>query len=51
MGTANSLVNNEKYGHFELPIYGQHQLMDALAVISVCYHESIDQKEIDACFK
>ena len=45
------LVNNVKYGHFELPIYGQHQLMDALAVISVCYHESIDQKEIDACFK
>lgn len=45
------LVNNEKYGHFELPIYGEHQLIDALAVISVCYHESLAQDEVNKYFK
>jgi len=30
-----------EYGHFDLPIYGEHQLLDALAVISVCYLEGI----------
>ena len=45
------LVNNEKYGHFELPIYGEHQLIDALAVISVCYHEQIEPEEVSTYFK
>ena len=45
------LVNNEKYGHFELPIYGGHQLIDALAVISVCYHEQIEPEEASTYFK
>lgn len=35
-------VEKKMYGHFELPLYGQHQLMDALAVISTCYYEEID---------
>ena len=34
------------YGHFDLPIYGNHQLLDALAVITVCYLERIDYKEV-----
>ncbi|MEG0025979.1 MAG: UDP-N-acetylmuramate--L-alanine ligase [Bacilli bacterium] len=33
------------YGHFELPIYGKHMLLNALAVISVCYFERILGKE------
>lgn len=37
-------INN--YGHFDLPIYGKHQLLDALAVITVCYLEKIDYKEV-----
>ena len=45
------VVNNILYGHFELPIYGLHQLMDALAVISICYHENIASEEIDNHFK
>ena len=45
------LINNQKYGHFELPIYGLHQLMDALAVISVCYYENIDPQEVSEHFK
>lgn len=34
------------YGHFDLPLYGQHQLLDALAVITLCYLERIDYKEV-----
>lgn len=33
------------YGHFDLPIYGKHQLLDALAVITICYLEKVDYKE------
>lgn len=45
------LVNNKLYGHFELPTYGQHQLMDSLAVISICYYENIDAKEVNKQFQ
>lgn len=39
-------VDNKLYGHFELPIYGLHQLMDALAVISICYCENLSSDEV-----
>lgn len=39
------------YGNFDLPIYGKHMLLDALAVISVCYFERIDSKEVCKLFK
>jgi len=45
------IVENKHYGHFNLPIYGHHQLMDALAVISVCYYENIDKEEINKHFQ
>ena len=32
----------DNYGHFDLPIFGDGQLLDALAVISVGYLEGID---------
>lgn len=31
----------ENYGHFDLPLYGRHQLLDSLAVITVCMEEGI----------
>jgi len=31
----------EGYGHFDLPLYGKHQLLDCLAVITVCMEEGI----------
>lgn len=34
------------YGHFELSIYGKHMLLNALAVISVCYYDRIPVKEV-----
>ena len=36
----------ENYGHFDLPLYGKHQLIDALAVITVCIEENIPSKEV-----
>lgn len=32
--------------HFDLPLYGEHQLLDVLAVISVCYLENIDMNKV-----
>lgn len=34
------------YGHFDLPLYGKHQLLDALAVITVCIEEGISFEEV-----
>lgn len=45
------IINQKEYGHFELPIYGTHQLMDALAVISICFYENIDSKEVNKHFQ
>lgn len=36
------------YGHFDLPIFGEGQLLDALAVISVCYLEKIDARKVSS---
>jgi len=45
------IADNQKYGYFELPIYGQHQLMDALAVIAICFYESIPHEAVSTYFK
>ena len=45
------IINNKPYYHFSLPIYGTHQLLDALAVISVCYYESIEPVKVDENLK
>lgn len=34
------------YGTYDLPLYGKHMLLDALACISICYYERIDFKEV-----
>lgn len=38
--------NVNGYGYFDLPLYGEHQLLDALAVITLCYLECIDYREV-----
>ena len=45
------VINKENIKTFKLPIYGQHQLMDALAVISVCYHEDINLDIVEKNFQ
>ena len=44
-------VEDNYYGHFDLPLYGKHMLLDALAVISLCYYERFDAKEISKILK
>lgn len=44
-------VEDNYYGHFDLPIYGKHQLLNALAVISVCYYERLEAKEVARVLK
>ena len=39
-------VEENYYGHFDLPLYGKHMLLNALAVIGVCYYERIEAKDV-----
>ena len=39
-------IEDNYYGHFDLPLYGKHMLLNALAVISVCYYERLDAKDV-----
>lgn len=44
-------VEENYYGHFDLPLFGKHQLLNALAVIGVCYYERIEAKEVSKQLK
>lgn len=44
--TFDVFVEDNYYGHFDLPLFGKHQLLNALAVIAVCYYERIEAKEV-----
>jgi len=44
-------VEGNYYGFFDLPIYGKHMLLDALAVIAICYYERLEAKEVYKVFK
>lgn len=39
-------MNGEFYHHFELPLYGRHMILNALASIIVCNHYGISSEEI-----
>lgn len=45
------VIEDNYYGTFDLPIYGKHMLLDALAVIAVCYYERMDAKAVAKVFK
>ena len=44
-------VEDNYYGFFDLPIYGKHMLLDALAVIAVCYYERFEVKSVSKNLK
>lgn len=44
-------IEDEYYGHFDLPLFGKHMLLNALATIGVCYYERMDAKEIAKSLK
>lgn len=39
-------VEDNYYGHFDLPFYGKHMVLNSLAVISLCYYDRVDAKEL-----
>ena len=45
------IAEGNYYGNFDLPIYGKHMLLDALAVISTCYYERMEAKDVAKMFK
>ena len=44
-------VEDEYYGHFDLPLFGKHMLLNALAVIAVCHYERYDSREVSKALK
>lgn len=44
-------VEENYYGHFDLPFYGKHMLLNSLAVIGMCYYERVDVKELAKSMK
>ena len=44
-------VEDNYYGHFDVPFYGKHMLLNTLAVISVCYYERFEAKEVSKYLK
>ena len=44
-------VEDNYYGHFDLPIYGKHQLLNTLATIGVCSYERLEAKEVAKALK
>ena len=49
--TFDVFVEDNYYGHFDLPIYGKHMLLNSLAVISVCCYERLEAKEVAKILK
>ncbi len=41
-------INDTMFGKFDLPLYGEHQLLDSLSVITVCYLEGMDSNTIQS---
>lgn len=44
--TFDVFVEDNYYGHFDLPLFGKHMLLNSLAVIGICYYERIEAKEV-----
>lgn len=44
-------IEDEYYGHFDLPLYGKHMLLNALAVIAICHYERLDAREVAKSLK
>ncbi|SEK27527.1 UDP-N-acetylmuramate--L-alanine ligase [Carnobacterium iners] len=39
-------IEDEFYGHFVIPTYGKHNILNALAVIAITYHENLDKEKV-----
>lgn len=51
-GTAfDVFIEDEYYGHFDLPLFGKHNLLNALAAIGLCHYKRYDAKEVSKQLK
>ncbi len=41
------MINNKLYGHFNLPLFGEHQVLNSLAVIAIAYYENIESSIVN----
>ena len=41
-------IKGELYGHFDIPLFGNHMILNALACITVCNMEGVDAEKIHA---
>ena len=44
-------IEDEYVGHFDLPLFGKHMLLNALAAIAVCHYERLEPKEVSKVLK
>lgn len=44
-------VEENYYGHFDLPFYGKHMVLNSLAVIAICYYERLEVKDVIKAMK
>ncbi len=44
-------VEDEYFGHFDLPLFGKHMLLNALSVIALCHYERMDAKQVAKSLK
>lgn len=49
--TFDVFVEENYYGHFDLPLFGKHMLLNSLATIGICYYERIEAKEVAKMLK
>jgi len=40
------IINKEMYGHFDLPLYGSHMVLNALACITICSKLGVSKERI-----
>jgi len=44
-------IEDEYYGYFDLPLFGKHMLLNALAAIAVCHYERFEAKAVSKMLK
>lgn len=44
-------IEGEYYGHFNLPLFGKHMLLNSLAAIALCHYERKEAKEVAKVLK
>lgn len=49
--TFDVFIEGEYYGHFNLPLFGKHMLLNSLAAIAVCHYERKEAKDVAKSLK